>query len=84
MYVYLESDEAWSLMTTVVAAILDNAELSDEGKAAIKEWRSDRADGTVEMDDLMDELNETLNGALEEKFTRRIRRKGRYASTREA
>jgi hypothetical protein len=83
MYAILESDEAWSLMTTVVAALLDNAELSDEGKAAIKEWRSDRADGTVEMDELTDELNETLNGALEEKFTRRVRRKGRYASTRE-
>jgi hypothetical protein len=83
MYVVFESDEGWSLMTLVTAAILDNVDLSEEGKNTIRRWRSDHADGTVEMDDLTEELNEALNGLLDEKFTRKVKRKGRYVTSRE-
>lgn len=83
MQVILEPDEAWSIMTLVVAQILDQVELSDEGRAAVRRWRSDRNDGTSEMSDLTVSLNETLGTVLDEKTTRLIRRKGMYVSTRE-
>ena len=46
MQVILETDEAWSIMMLCVSQVLDQADLSDEAKNAIRRWRSERADGT--------------------------------------
>ena len=70
-------------MTLVVSQVLDQVELSDEGKAAIRRWRSDRNEGTVEVAELTVALNEVLGTTLDEKTTRLIRRAGRYVSTKE-
>ena len=83
MQVILEPDEAWSVMTLVVSQVLDQVELSDEGKAAIRRWRTDRADGTSEMAGLTMSMNESMGSVLDEKMTRLIRRTGWYVSTRE-
>jgi hypothetical protein len=83
MQVILEPDEAWSIMTLVVAQVLDQAELSDEGKRAVRRWRSDHNEGTAEMADLTVSVNEILGTVLDEKTTRLIRRKGWYVSTKE-
>jgi hypothetical protein len=83
MQVILEPDETWSIMTLVVAQVLDQTELSDEGKAAVRRWRSDHKDGTAEMADLTVSMNEILGTTLDEKTTRLIRRTGRYVSTKE-
>jgi roadblock/LC7 domain-containing protein len=83
MQVILEPDEAWSIMTLVVAQVLDQVELSDEGKAAVRRWRSDHNEGTAEMAALTVTLNEVLGTTLDEKTTRLIRRKGWYVSTKE-
>jgi len=83
MQVILDPDEAWSVMTLVVSQVLDQVELSDEGKAAIRRWRSDRNEGTAEMGDLTVSMNESLGTVLDERTTRLIRRKGWYVSTRE-
>jgi hypothetical protein len=83
MQVILEPDEAWSIMTLVVSQVLDQVELSEEGKAVVRRWRSDRNDGTAEMADLTVSMNETLGTVLDDKTTRLIRRKGWYVSTRE-
>lgn len=83
MQVILEPDEAWSIMTLVVAQVLDQVELSDEGKAIVRRWRSDHNEGTTEMTDLTVSINEALGTVLDEKTTRLIRRKGWYVSTRE-
>ncbi len=83
MQVILEPDEAWSIMTLVVAQVLDQVELSDEGKAAIRRWRSERNEGTVEVADLTVSLNEVLGTTLDERTTRLIRRKGWYVSTKD-
>ncbi len=83
MQVILEPDEAWSIMTLVVAQVLDQVELSDEGKAAVRRWRSDRNEGTAEMAELTVSLNEALGTVLDERTTRLIRRKGWYVSTKE-
>ena len=81
MQLILEADDAWSIMTLVVAQVLDNVELSDKGQAAVRKWRSDHADGTEPMGKLAEELNEALGNVIDERTRRLIRRKGRYISS---
>lgn len=83
MQVILDSDEAWSVMSLVVAQVLDQAEISEEGKAAVKRWRTDRADGTAEMAEMTVGMNEVIGTTMDERTTRLIRRKGRYVSTKD-
>jgi len=83
MQVVLETDEAWSLMSIITSYVIDHSDVSQNGKAKIRRWRSDRALGTVEMDDLATAFNEALGTYLDEKTTRMIRRRGRYVSTKE-
>jgi hypothetical protein len=82
LQVILDNEEAWSLMSLMVSQIIDRADLSSEGKAAVRKWRTDRATGTVELADLTVEFNDALGSTLDEKTTRLIRRRGRYESTR--
>ncbi len=81
MKLILEADEAWSVMTLVVAQVLDGVELSEKGQAALRKWRTDHADGTERMNALAEEMNEALGNVLDERTRRLIRRKGRYVST---
>jgi len=83
MQIILEVDEAWSLMSVITSYTIDKAGLSQEGKQAIRRWRTNRASGTVEMDRLTIAMNEALGTYLDEKSTRMIRQKGRYQSVRE-
>src|SRR3990172_956292 len=39
MQIILEPDEAWSIMTLVVSQVLDQVDLSEEGRAALRRWR---------------------------------------------
>jgi hypothetical protein len=83
MQLILDTDEAWSIMSLVVSQVVDQAELSEEGLAAVKRWRGDRVEGTGEMADLTVSLNEALGTSLDERTQRLIRRKGWYVSTDE-
>ena len=83
MQVILETDEAHSVVTLVVSQVLDQVELSDEGRAALRRWRTDRGEGTAELADLTVSLNEALGTVLDDRTTRLIRRKGWYVSTKE-
>lgn len=83
MHIILETDEAWSIMTLAVSQIIDQSGISGDGKAKLRRWRTDRADGTAEMDGLAVAMNEALGTVLDEKTTRLIRQKGYYVSTRE-
>lgn len=82
MYVILQADEAWSIMTLVVSQVMDGVELSSEARAAVRRWRSDRAEGTALMDDLAEGMNDALGTIVDERTAKLIRRKGRYVSTR--
>ncbi|HLF71809.1 MAG TPA: hypothetical protein VI759_06630 [Dehalococcoidia bacterium] len=81
MQVILDTDEAWSIMTLVVSQVVDQADLSDEGKTALRRWRSDHTDGTAEMSDLTVSMNESIGAIMDEKTTRLLRRKGWYVSS---
>jgi len=83
MQVVLETDEAWSLMSIITSYVVDHSGVSQDGKAKMRRWRSDRALGTVEMDDLATAFNEALGTYLDEKTARMIRRRGRYISTKD-
>ena len=81
MQLILEADEAWSIMMVVVSQVLDGLELSDEGRAAVRKWRNDHAEGTEAMNLLAEELNEALGTYIDERTRKLIRRKGRYVSS---
>jgi hypothetical protein len=83
MQVILEPDETYALMSLVVSHVLDQVELSDEGRATVRRWRTDRSEGTAELAELTVSLNETLGTVLDERTQRLIRRKGWYVSTKE-
>jgi hypothetical protein len=83
MRIILEPDEAWSIMTLVVSQVLDQVDLSEEGRAAVRRWRSERNEGTAEMAEVTISMNEVLGTLLDESTTRLIRRKGWYVSTKE-
>jgi len=84
MQVILEPDEAWSLMSLITSHVIDSSGVSQDAKTRIRRWRTDRAVGTVEMDELAVGMNQALGTYLDEATTRQIRRKGRYATTKEA
>ncbi|MCH7577510.1 MAG: hypothetical protein IH822_06920 [Chloroflexi bacterium] len=83
MQVVLEMDETWSLMSAITSYVIDRSGVSQDGKSKIRRWRSDRAVGTVEMDELAVAVNQALDTYLDEKMTRTVRRRGRYVSSRE-
>lgn len=82
MILLLDEAEAWSLMMLISAVAIDNADLSDEGKDAIRRWRSDRGEGSPLLADLTDALNNALNAYLDAQFTRRVKSKGWYETVR--
>ncbi len=84
MQIILDAEEAWSLMTIMVAQMIDKAGLSADGKAKLRRWRQERADGTPLMADLAVEFNEALGSSLDDKTYRLIRRKGGYVPSRGA
>lgn len=83
MHVILETDEAWSVMMLLVSQIIDRAGLSPDGRAKVRRWRTDRAVGTTEMDDLTEMMNEALGNIMDERTRRLIRRRGAYISTKD-
>ncbi len=82
MQIVLEVDEAWSLMSIVTSHIIDHSGVGQDGKQAVRRWRTERDVGTVEMDDLAVAVNGALGTLIDEKTTRMIRKTGRYVSTK--
>jgi Arc/MetJ-type ribon-helix-helix transcriptional regulator len=82
MIVLLEEPEAWSLMMLVSAVAIDNADLSEEGREALRRWRSDHGERTPQLAELTDELNKAMNAHLDAKFMRRVKSKGWYETVK--
>ncbi len=81
MIVLLEEPEAWSLMMLVSAFVVDNADISNEGKEAIRHWRSERPEESAPMQKLTDAINTSLNRHIEASFMRRVKMSGGRADT---
>jgi ferric-dicitrate binding protein FerR (iron transport regulator) len=81
MIVMLEPSEAWSLMMLASAIAIDNADISPEGKEAIRRWRSEHRDGSEALEELTDAINLALNARLDAKTLRRVKMRGQRAAT---
>ena len=82
MIVMLEEPEAWSLMMLVSAVAVDNADLSDDGKEAIRRWRSDRPEGSPALAKLTDDHNKAIHAHHDAKFLRRLKSKDWYETVK--
>lgn len=80
-FITLETEDANGLMNLLVSQMIDNADLSPDGKAKLRKWRTERAAGTVEMSDLTIAFNDVLGQEMDERQRKLIRRKGHYVST---
>jgi UPF0716 family protein affecting phage T7 exclusion len=78
MQIILDQGEAWSLMTLVTSFVIDNSGVSQEGKQTLRRWRSERSEGSQEMQALADGMNKALGGFMDEQTNRQVRQKGRY------
>jgi hypothetical protein len=83
MQITLEKDECWSLMTIITSYVIDNAGLSADGKTQIRKWRSERADGSVPMNELADAMNDALSEYLGFKQARSVRKRGGVQTRKE-
>ena len=82
MIVLLEEPEAWSLTMLVSAVAMDNADISNEAKDAIRHWRGERPETSPEMIALTEAINTALNSRLDAKFMRRVKSRGWYETVR--
>ena len=82
MQIVMEPDEAWSLMTLITGYVIDKSGVSQDGKQAIRKWRTERAVGTVELGELTIAMNAALGTFVDEKTARKIHQRGRYISTK--
>jgi hypothetical protein len=81
MIVLLEEPEAWSLMMLASAVAIDNADISEEGKEAIRRWRSECREGSELLGGLTDSINRALNARIDAKFLRRVQSRGKRTAT---
>ncbi len=82
MIVLFEEPETWSLMMLVSSVAIDNANLSEEGKEAIRKWRNARREASPEIEKLTGDMKKALNAYLDEKFMRRVKSRGWYETVR--
>ena len=76
MNVIMSVDEAHAILTLVAAHVLDNVELSEGAREAIRNWRRDHGLGSKELDAYAVTLNEALGNEIDERTTRFIRKRG--------
>ena len=61
MKVELDADEVWALLSTVAKHVLDETELSDEDRAALRRWRAQQMrQGSDGLRALVQKLNDDL------------------------
>jgi hypothetical protein len=82
MQIVIEPEEAWALMTLITGYVIDKSGVPQDGKQAIRQWRTQRALGTVELGELTVAMNEALGTYVDEKFARKIHQKGRVVTTK--
>jgi hypothetical protein len=71
----IETEEAWNLMSHVIARLLEETELSDSDRAKVRRWKSDEMRVTSqEMRVLAQKINDDLAKALERKTRSQLRK----------
>jgi len=76
MNVILNVDEVHAVLTLVTSQVLDNVELSEGAREAIRAWRREHGMETHGLDDYGAKFNATLGTHIDEQTTRYLRRRG--------
>ncbi len=76
MNVILNVDEVHAVLTLVTAQVLDNVELSDGAREAIRAWRREHDLGTQGLDEYGATFNAALGTYIDEQTTRYLRKRG--------
>ncbi len=75
MKVELDTDEAWNLLSHIIVRLVDETELADKDRAAIRRWKSDEMRATSqEMRVLTSKINEDLAKTMERKSKSQLRK----------
>jgi hypothetical protein len=83
MQIFLDTDEAWSLMMLATSYVIDSSGVSQAGKQKLRRWRSDHAEESLEMKALTDGMNKAIGAYIDEATNRQLRnKKGRYQRKR--
>ncbi len=65
MKVELDADEVWALLSVVTKAVIDETDLADEDRAALRRWRSsEMRQGSEAMKSLVQKLNGDLERVM--------------------
>jgi hypothetical protein len=75
MRILLDEEESWSLMSLIVAQVIDQVEIEETTVETLREWRHQRPEGSEGMLQLSYGMNEALGNKIDEETTRVIRRK---------
>ena len=78
MHVILDEQEAWSFMSLVTSLVIDQVELSEDGVASIRDWRTKMVEGSPEMGVFAEGLNEALGTKIDDELRKQIRRRDYY------
>ena len=76
MNVILNTDEAHAVLSLVSAQVLDNVELSEAGRKAIREWRRAHDVGRAGLEDFTETVNVAIGNHIDERTTRMMRVRG--------
>ena len=79
MNIILNPNEVATVISLFTAQVLDGVDLSEEGKNAIREWRTERVPGREGLEAFADDFNEALMSHIEESTQRRYVRGGRMS-----
>ena len=75
MKVELDTDEAWNLLTHIAQRLVEETDLADKDRAAIRRWKSDEMRATSqEMRVLTSKINEDLSKTMERKSKSQLRK----------
>jgi hypothetical protein len=75
MKVELDTEEAWNLLTHIMSRLVEETEVPDKDRAAIRRWKSDEMRPTTqEMRVLTTKINEDIAKTSERKSKSQLRK----------
>ncbi|MDP6606836.1 MAG: hypothetical protein QF664_11345 [Dehalococcoidia bacterium] len=77
MNVILDVDDVSTVISLVTSQVLDNVELSQTTKDAVRDWRRAHDPETLGLDEYAAVFNEALGNLIDEHSTRMLRRRGK-------
>ncbi|MDA0815747.1 MAG: hypothetical protein O2924_04160 [Chloroflexi bacterium] len=77
MNVVLNTDEAHVVLSLVTSAVIDHADLSDEAREKIRDWRKRRGPGMSDLDAFTESLNIAIGNFIDERTRRMMRQRGK-------